>query len=1074
VAAAAVLHVGDTLVLTAPTTDARVAYSTDGSLPSCSVASDSTVRHIAVTSVATLSLKVVACQDGRWNSSARSCSWTPIRHDAVLLGTVLDTSAGTSLSWSDPISLAATNGLTISWKALVLSDTVVPDASSWSALDADGTVGVSSSIDTGSIRKLVRSRLKLSDTVGRVLAKAWVIRNNAVVDSIRFWWKVRIPAAPKPVAVVSRDSADLSFTWPVADSTKGTKVWIDTPSGAWTRVYPSTSSSGDTFAVAGLPSGKAVQIKLVGVNSATGRESDTVLSSATTLLPPTKAGFTVSNTNTKTGEVTLTLDAATIGQSATTWKVGWAASGGTIDYTSGVLDETNDTWKSRLNAATIQIGVRATRDGISKDSVITLAVQRTDGASPNPVQGLRLSHRDTSSLTWSWTTGQGRSYRVYYRSDAPFAASSDTTSRTNVTVGAVDSFHLGGLPQGKVVWVGVVALAGGDSTGGDAAPSYSNGDTTLRIPAAPIGLTLAARDTGSITWSWTGMADHTYRVFWKTDAPTASGLTDTATATGAVTLAAGTSTWTIPDLNAGTGVAMAVQTVVAPDSTGGPSALASGYGVTKQACASVASLAGTILSGTSVEFTWSAVSGASSYEYSFDEGTNVYATTGTTETYLGSSADASIQVRAVNSEGVYSEWRKKTIHVPQLKTLNTAEWNVWYAGLSGSVRYLNTVSTAQADTIRVVDSFATTATALDFRKALTVNSVQSIAVDTSKLSAYPRIYLQYRWANGDTTKLSGIAMNYAVPQTPSGIAFSVATGTSTDTLSAMGLQTSSVWSTYCKIHSLTNGWEDFAGRAVGSNLATAVYGNGTDSLKTFLVYSGSAAHVDTTAYSVPAVIDHRGTASVTYQNTSTGTIHTTRINGRTWMAENLNYNIPNDTLDLCNSESDPDCSKFGRLYSLSEALAMSGGATCDLIKDAIGNSSCTFTNQGVCPSGWHVPDSADWKSLNDMSGAVQNRFFSGTWHTSAGTDTVLVDPYGLNILPALGCDRPNHGDATCRTSLSGGAIYYSRTAYRDQAVQGAWFNYNGLNSNSGSDDVWYFNPTGSIVSYYPVRCIRDE
>jgi len=75
------------------------------------------------------------------------------------------------------------------------------------------------------------------------------------------------------------------------------------------------------------------------------------------------------------------------------------------------------------------------------------------------------------------------------------------------------------------------------------------------------------------------------------------------------------------------------------------------------------------------------------------------------------------------------------------------------------------------------------------------------------------------------------------------------------------------------------------------------------------------------------------------------------INAQTWMAENLNYDVPGVTTDVCYSNEPANCDKYGRLYDWATAM------------DNSASSSANSGVRGVCPSGWHLPSDAEWTAL---------------------------------------------------------------------------------------------------------------
>ncbi len=68
------------------------------------------------------------------------------------------------------------------------------------------------------------------------------------------------------------------------------------------------------------------------------------------------------------------------------------------------------------------------------------------------------------------------------------------------------------------------------------------------------------------------------------------------------------------------------------------------------------------------------------------------------------------------------------------------------------------------------------------------------------------------------------------------------------------------------------------------------------------------------------------------------------IDGRTWMADNLNYNVPGST---CYREDEDNCMVYGRLYTWEAA-------------------------KSACPAGFHLPTNEEYESLWKAAGGDFN------------------------------------------------------------------------------------------------------
>jgi len=106
------------------------------------------------------------------------------------------------------------------------------------------------------------------------------------------------------------------------------------------------------------------------------------------------------------------------------------------------------------------------------------------------------------------------------------------------------------------------------------------------------------------------------------------------------------------------------------------------------------------------------------------------------------------------------------------------------------------------------------------------------------------------------------------------------------------------------------------------------------------------------------------------------TYKTVVIGGKTWMAENLNYN-PGGTGSACYSNNSSNCLKYGRLYDWSTA-------------------------RSVCPTGWHLPSDAEWTALENAVGGTSTagtKLKSATGWNTGNSYIPGTDNYGFSALP---------------------------------------------------------------------------
>ena len=139
------------------------------------------------------------------------------------------------------------------------------------------------------------------------------------------------------------------------------------------------------------------------------------------------------------------------------------------------------------------------------------------------------------------------------------------------------------------------------------------------------------------------------------------------------------------------------------------------------------------------------------------------------------------------------------------------------------------------------------------------------------------------------------------------------------------------------------------------------------------------------------------------------------IGTQTWMAENLNYDVPKDTTDVCYGNSADSCAKYGRLYSWQTAMDGAEGSTT--------NPSGV---QGACPANWHVPSELEWTVLENYVGGLTGKKLKSTsgWNGSGNGS----DDYGFSALPGGGLwDRNGWEDADSSYSTGDYGYWWSAT-----------------------------------------------
>ena len=214
-----------------------------------------------------------------------------------------------------------------------------------------------------------------------------------------------------------------------------------------------------------------------------------------------------------------------------------------------------------------------------------------------------------------------------------------------------------------------------------------------------------------------------------------------------------------------------------------------------------------------------------------------------------------------------------------------------------------------------------------------------------------------------------------------------------------------------------------------------------------------------------------------------------KICEQTWMAENLNYegfvNGVNGNY-WCYDEKPANCDKYGILYDWATAMGI------DTIYNYKEWGESDVNHRGICPSGWHLPNIADWrvlmKSVNPSCERYQNfsscndvvggalKATSG-WADYRGQSGNGTDVYGFAALPGgryileRSVDYPGL-DKTFEDVnrlgqwwLSGEQLPYS-SKYIPHLAPNWAMTYRG--------DVSSIGPGENKYSFFSVRCLKDD
>ena len=224
-------------------------------------------------------------------------------------------------------------------------------------------------------------------------------------------------------------------------------------------------------------------------------------------------------------------------------------------------------------------------------------------------------------------------------------------------------------------------------------------------------------------------------------------------------------------------------------------------------------------------------------------------------------------------------------------------------------------------------------------------------------------------------------------------------------------------------------------------------------------------------------VDENGQVYETFVDSRDGHIYKmVTIGSQTWMAENLAF--ATDSSHCMLDDGVVEYCGYGRYYRWSDAIDTAGRFSTDGVGCGYGSyaKDCAAiwsknSIRGVCPQGWHLPDTSEWRTLFDFVGMPSALLKQGLSSSYLDNGT---DVYGFSAFP-MGYWYQGRC-SNCSKSL-GGSSLISTVMYLASTPIYHYDNMTLMDIPNVEWDEDKFNITWSTYftknGLLPVRCVKN-